>query len=70
MFSSQIYMYKDLICIVPHCKSCQDITFSYPGQKNPTGSVMLDFSVWYCLSGTHIRCVSFKLVCRAGVREI
>ena len=26
--------------------------FSDTGQENPTGSVVLDFSVWYCLSGT------------------
>ena len=30
----------------------QDNYFSYTGQENPTGSVVLDFSVWYCLSGT------------------
>ena len=28
--------------------------FSYTGQENPTGSVVLDFSVWYCLSGTEL----------------
>ena len=43
--------------------------FLYTGQENPTGSVVLDFSVWYCLSSTHFQCVSFKLICRAGVRE-
>ena len=38
--------------------------FSYTGQENLTGSVVLDFSVWYCLSGTctHFRYVSFKLI--------
>ena len=35
---------------------------SYTGQKNPTGSVVLDFSVWYSLSGTHFRCVGLKLI--------
>ena len=36
--------------------------FSYNRQENPTGSVVLYFSVWFCLSGTHFRCVSFKLM--------
>ena len=45
------------------------MTFSYTRQENPTGGAVLDFSVWYCLSGTHFRCISFKLICRAIVRE-
>ena len=45
------------------------ILFSYTGQENPTGSVVLDFSVWYCLSGTHFRCVSFKLIYVPWVQE-
>ena len=32
--------------------SCSENRFSYTGQENPTGSLVLDFSVWYCLSGT------------------
>ena len=43
--------------------------FSYTGQENPTGSVVLDFSVWYCLSGTELPVCYFMLICRAGVRE-
>ena len=43
--------------------------FSYTRQENPNGSVILDFSVWYCLSGTHFRCVSFKLICRQGYKK-
>ena len=30
------------------------IYFSYTGQENPNGSVVLDFSVWYCLPGTEL----------------
>ena len=33
-------------------KVCKTSVFSYTGQENPTGSLVLDFSVWYCLSGT------------------
>ena len=32
----------------------QDNSFSYTRQEIPTGSVVLDFSVWYCLSGTEL----------------
>ena len=31
-----------------------DNYFSYTRQENPTVSVVLDFSVWYCLSGTEL----------------
>ena len=50
----------------------RDHFFSYTGQENPTESVVLDFSLWYmyCLSGTHFRCVSFKLLCAMGTRKI
>ena len=33
-------------------QTSQNLIFSYPGQENPTGSVVLDFFVLYCLFGT------------------
>ena len=51
------------------CKLYRYIYFSYTRQENPTGSVVLDFSVWYCLSGTHFRCVSLKLIYVPGYEK-
>ena len=46
-------------------------SFSYIGQENPTGSVVLDFSVWYCLSGTELPvCYFYAYLQGRGTRKI
>ena len=44
-----------------------DSSFSYTRQENPTGSAVLDFSVWYCLSGTELPVCQFYAY---GTRKI
>ena len=39
-------------------------------ERDPTGSVVLDFSVWYCLSGTELPvCKFYTYLGGQGVRE-
>ena len=41
----------------------------YTWQETLNVRVVLDFSVWYCQSGTHFRCVSFKVICMSIMWE-
>ena len=43
--------------------------FSYPGQVYPAGNVVLDFSVWHCLSCSQFWCVFLILFLRHGYEK-